>query len=235
MSPAITLLPPTARDGVRRPVPDVPPEVVDLASFREWVLADDFPDRAKGTYIRGRVSFDVSNELFDLHAAVRDAIFAVLYTLCQGHRLGRMSSDGVLLSHDEADVSNNPDAMFIGRDAILSGRVRFEGRTHKLGIREVVGTPDMVLEVVSDSSVTKDKVDLRAAYYRAGIPEYWLVDARSADDISFDILRAEAAEYESAPVEDGWRESRAFGRWFRLERFTDEFGVFDYRLHVRGA
>jgi len=43
---------------------------------------------------------------------------------------------------------------------------------------ELEGTPDMVLEVVSASSVVKDTETLLQLYWQAGIPEYWLVDAR---------------------------------------------------------
>ena len=46
----------------------------------------------------------------------------------------------------------------------------------------------MALEVVSESSVHKDTVQLRELYWRAGIAEYWLVDARPASP-RFDILR----------------------------------------------
>ena len=40
------------------------------------------------------------------------------------------------------------------------------------------GTPDMVLEILSDTSEQKDLVDLPANYQTAGIPEFWRIDAR---------------------------------------------------------
>ena len=42
----------------------------------------------------------------------------------------------------------------------------------KGGYVEVEGSPDMVLEVISDSSVRKDDVLLRQGYWDAGIGEY---------------------------------------------------------------
>ena len=70
-----------------------------------------------------------------------------------------------------------PDALFASTDA-LADRVRIlEGQ--KEGYVELEGSPDMVLEVVSDSSVRKDTERLRRDYWEAGIREYWLVDART--------------------------------------------------------
>jgi Uma2 family endonuclease len=43
---------------------------------------------------------------------------------------------------------------------------------------EIVGAPELVVEVVGASSVKRDLAWLRAAYARAGVREYWLVDAR---------------------------------------------------------
>ena len=44
--------------------------------------------------------------------------------------------------------------------------------------RRLVGAADLVVEVVSSDSVTRDWRDKLAEYAAAGIPEYWVVDAR---------------------------------------------------------
>src|SRR5262249_12109278 len=98
--------------------------------------------------------------------------------------------------------------------------------------REVEGTPDWMLEIVSDSSVQKDTQQLREAYHRAGIPEYWLVDARG-DDVAFQILYRRKNGYAAAPLKDSWQGSRVFGGSFRLVRQQDEFGLWEYTLEVR--
>ena len=56
------------------------------------------------------------------------------------------------------------------------------------GVTELDGTPDMVLEVVSDSSERKDNQTLLERYWAAGIPEYWIVDGRG-DETAFTIYR----------------------------------------------
>jgi Uma2 family endonuclease len=76
------------------------------------------------------------------------------------------------VKHEEAGLSTEPDLIFATWDAFTSGRLGFVDKKDKQGdFIELVGTPDLVVEVVSDSSVRKDRVTLKAAYFTAGIPE----------------------------------------------------------------
>jgi Uma2 family endonuclease len=211
----------------------VPPEVRTLEGFRAWASADDFPERVRVTYLDGEVYLDMSNEEINTHVALKTRLIITLGTLVEQLKLGKFYGDGVLLVNEEGQVSNNPDAVFLARASIESRRVRLvprKGAEHLY--RELEGTPDWVLEVVSDSSVSKDTVQLRGGYHRAGIPEYWLVDARG-QEVSFQILNHRKTGYAASPVRDGWQRSRVFGRSFRLERALDEFGLWEYTLHVR--
>ena len=111
--------------------------------------------------------------------------------------------------------------------------MRFVKRKGKEGqYIEIEGAPDWVMEVVSDSSVTKDKKELRGSYHKAGIREYWLIDARGKE-IDFQILVWRKKAYAAAPSEGGWQFSPVFGRFFRLTRKRDADGDWLYRLDVR--
>jgi Uma2 family endonuclease len=88
------------------------------------------------------------------------------------------------------------------------------------------------MEILSDSSVEKDTKRLRAAYHRAGILEYWLIDARGAE-ISFQILSWRQGGYVAVPSRDGWIHSKVFGCDFRLSRSRDRLGLWSYKLDVR--
>jgi Uma2 family endonuclease len=97
---------------------------------------------------------------------------------------------------------------------------------------ELEGTPDMVLEVVSPSSVKKDTVMLRKSHWEAEIPEYWLVDPRR-DRLSFEILRSNSRGYVSGGKSGGWHSSPVFGQEFKLEKGTNKLGYPEFTLSVR--
>ena len=102
-------------------------------------------------------------------------------------RKGKLCVAGVLVSNVAAGVSSNPDATLLLFKSLRSGRVRLVPRVGKTGrYKEILGKPDWLLEVVSDGSVQKDTEKLPAAYHRAEVSEYWLVDARG-DTIDFRI------------------------------------------------
>jgi Uma2 family endonuclease len=150
----------------------IPPEAQTLEGFRDWATAADFPERVRVTYLQGGIIIDMSNAEVNAHVAVKTELVRVLATLVRERRLGMYYGDGVLLTSTAADVSNNPDALFLSKATLESARARLvprKGAEHLY--REVEGTPDWVLEVVSDGSVAKDTVRLREAYHRAGIPE----------------------------------------------------------------
>lgn len=65
------------------------------------------------------------------------------------------------------------DTMVRQPDLVLVHRDRFSKIVKKRGI---VGTPDLVIEILSPSSVKRDKESKLETYERFSIPEYWIVD-----------------------------------------------------------
>lgn len=94
-----------------------------------------------------------------------------------------------------------------------------------------MGTPDWVCEVVSDSSRRKDKKLLVDGYHRAGVSEYWLIDARG-EEIDFQVLHWTTEGYVAAADQAGWRRSEVFATSFHLERSRDRMGRWRYELRV---
>ncbi len=211
----------------------IPASALTLAGFRAWATSDDFPQHIRAAFIDGEIFIEMSDEEPQTHVGVKGEISRVLATLVRELKLGKFYSDGVLISNEDASVSNNPDALFFTIKSFQSGRVRLvprEGEEERY--REIEGAPDWVLEVISDSSVQKDTARLREAYHKAGISEYWLVDARG-EEIHFQILNHRKNGYAAVPVRDGWQRSRVFSRAFRLDRQRDAFGLWEYTLHVQ--
>lgn len=209
----------------------VPASVVDLESFRRWLDADDLPEKTRIWYLKGEVWLDISKNQVFSHVLVKTKVGYTLTGLVEAEHLGLYLGDGVRLSHTAADLSVKPDGVFVAHATLESGRVRLvEGMEE--GFLELEGAPDMVLEVVSRRSVRKDTVELRQAYAEAGIPEYWLIDARS-DPLSFEILRLGPHGYAAIQPRQGWRRSSVFGKHFRLLQRSSPRGHPDYMLEMR--
>jgi hypothetical protein len=209
----------------------IPEWVVDLESFRRWYHSDDFPEEGRIDYIRGAVWVDTSMEQVFAHNQAKQAFNVGLGGLVKGECPGRYFPDGLRLSNLDADLSGEPDGTFISHQGMLDGNMQLvEGASH--GYTEIVGVPDMVLEIISDYSVQKDTDVLRRAYWEAGIREYCLVDVRG-ERLNFDIFRHAAKGYVAARKKDGWLKSQVFGKSFRLLRSEDRFGYPDYTLEVR--
>jgi Uma2 family endonuclease len=209
----------------------IPDWVSDLESFRRWLDADDLPENARIWYLQGEVWVDMSKEQLFTHRLVKTEIAFGLTGVVKAGKLGMFWIDSVLLSNEAANLSGKPDGLFISRASLESKRVVLVEGVEE-GHVEVEGSPDVVLEVVSTSSVQKDTVILREAYWDASIPEYWLVDARGQEP-SFDILRYAPEGYTPTRKQKGWQKSSVFGKSFRLTRETDPLGNPAFTLSIR--
>jgi Uma2 family endonuclease len=209
----------------------IPEWVRDLASFRRWLHSDDFPEEGRICWLNGGVWVDMSREQFFSHNQIKSEYNIVLGSLAKTGKLGRYIPDGMLITNVEGDFSTQPDGAFISRKSLDTGRVRLIGGKRE-GYVELEGTPDMVLEVVSTSSVDKDTEVLPRHYWEAGVTEYWLVDVRG-ERLDFDILRHTPRGYVPVRKQRGWIKSAVFGKSFRLTRGTDDRGDPEYTLEVR--
>ncbi len=206
----------------------VPSWVNDLESFRRWTDDDDFPETGRISFLHGEVWVDMSKEQLFTHNLVKTELTRCLSGLIQSRGAGLYFGDGAFVSNEEADISNQPDGMYVSYESIENGRVRIvEGKQE--GYVELEGSPDMVLEVVSRSSVKKDTEVLREAYATAGVREYWLVDARKGS-LQFDILRLSRGHYVAARKRAGWARSDIFARWFRFRQEEGPHGLPQFHL-----
>jgi len=209
----------------------IPEWVTNLTAFRRWTDEPDFPEKGNIWWLRGKVWADMSKQQIFTHLDLKGEIYAVLQGIVKADDLGILLPDGLLLTNLAAGISGNPDAVFISRDSLIAGMIELiEGKDG--GFVEARGTPDMVLEVVSDNSVTKDRVILREDYFQAGVTEYWLIDARKKP-IEFDIFRRQSKEFVATSKQGGWLKSQVFRRSFRLREVKDRSEISRYELEVK--
>ncbi|HEB77451.1 MAG TPA: Uma2 family endonuclease [Methylothermaceae bacterium] len=84
--------------------------------------------------------------------------------------------------------------------------------------RGIFGAPDVVVEIVSPSSVRYDYVTKQAIYQRFGIAEYWLVDPANR---SVTVLGLEEGQYQPIAFASGSGTVQSR----RLPQFTVELGA----------
>jgi Uma2 family endonuclease len=209
----------------------IPGDAYTLAGFRRWALSDEFPEKQPVLFLNGEIYLYMPKEDVFTQAAVKTAVAGPIFNLNQEFDLGDFYINGVLVTNIEADLSNNPDMVGILWDSLESGKVRYVTNKKDRTV-EIEGSPDWLLEIVSDGSVKKDMYELRAAYHKAGVREYWIIDARG-DEIDFQILHWRKTGYASAPRKAGWQRSRVFGRSFKLTRSRDRRDGWRYVLAVK--
>ncbi len=207
-----------------------------LAEFRAWANSDDCPEEGRIDFIAGCIEVDMSPEDLFSHAELKTEIVWMFKDMVKRGTRGHVYSDSTRISCPEADLSVEPDVVFISDESLDSGRVRLVPKATREPDRyvEVEGPPDLIVEIVSDSSETKDTHRLPAAYYRAGVPEFWLIDARGKE-LLFQIHRPGPSAYEPAPRDpEGFQQSAVFGTWFRLTRRRNDRGQWTFDLVEKG-
>lgn len=225
-----TTIPQPATNGL---LLHVPATAFTHRGFRDWVTAEGFPDKMRVAYLSGEIYLDMSKEELETHAKVKSEVCRVLLGLNHDLDLGDLYLDGVLVTNEEVELSTNPDGTLVTHKSLRSGRVKLvESREIGGLFVELRGSPDWLLEIVSQGSVVKDTVTLKEMYHAAGVREYWVIDARG-DEIVFQILLWRKSGYVAAPSRGGWHTSRVFGREFRLVRERDRWGLWKYTLEMR--
>lgn len=204
-----------------------------LGDFRRWAASDAFPERGRIDYIRGKMEVDMSPEDLHTHGKVKTELIGVLWQRIKREGLGEVYTDRARVSSVPADVSAEPDLVFVSEASLDSGRVRLVPKAGGQRDRyvELEGSPDLIVEIISDSSVEKDTEELPLSYYEAGVAEYWLVDARG-EQLLFRIHGRGPSRFEPVPVDaEGFQHSAVLDRRYRLDRSRNDAGrvVFDLR------
>lgn len=198
----------------------IPAESHELEAFRRWVHSPEFPERGRIDYLEGDIEVDVSPEDLYTHGTTKAEIGARLHLLVADRDLGAVFVDRARITHPGARLSAEPDVAVVLWASLEAGRIEeVAAASGKPGrYIELEGTPDLIVEVVSDSSARKDRERLPRLYAAAGVPELWLIDARG-EPLGFEILTLERGGYRAAePDAEGWCTSPLLAARLRLLR-----------------
>jgi Uma2 family endonuclease len=212
---------------------DIPDTAWTLEGFRAWALSRDFPQRGRIDYLAGSIEVDMSPEELRTHGSVKTEISATLHDLVGRRDRGNVYIDRARVSSPPGRLSVEPDVVVVLWDSLDAGRIREIPSPRTGKYIELEGAPDLVVEVVSDSSVGKDLRRLPPLYAAAGVPELWLVDARGRGrrEIRFEIRILESDGYRPVePDAEGWILSPLLGLRLRLRELEPRPGRWSYRL-----
>lgn len=212
---------------------DLPVGRLTFEEFRRWTLSDSFPERGRFDYLRGRIEADMSPESLYSHNKPKGAVYATVRQAEQ-RDLGEVYGDRARVVVEPVGLSCEPDLVFVSNASFDSGRVTLTPRQDRTDDAvEIVGPPDLVVEVVSNSSVRKDNRELYSLYFEAGIREYWLVDVRGKE-VGFRLLTRDDSGWSDVAADaEGFVLSPVLGRRYRLDRRTGRRGEWRYDLIER--
>jgi Uma2 family endonuclease len=210
----------------------IPPEAFTFEGFQRWVESDGFPETGRIDFLAGQVEVEMSPEDLHTHSVVKTAIALTLGALIYETGLGDLYLDSTRLTSKPAGLSVEPDLFVVLRETLEAGRASFvpssKGRSSR-----VEGSVDLVVEIVSDSSVQKDNQRLPRLYARAGVPELWIADCRW-DSMRFEIRTLQDGRYLlQQPESDDWVRSPLLNRSVRLIRWSSPPFPWRYRLEHR--
>ncbi len=214
---------------------EIPLNLQSLAEFRRWALSDGFPQRGRIDFLAGRIEVDMSPEDFFCHGTLKVELIRVLSQRVKDAGSGHLVTDRTRVSCPDADLSAEPDIVFVSNESLDTGRARLVAAAagHPRRYVELEGAPDLVVEIVSDRSVVKDTRRLPEAYFKAGVGEFWLADARS-EQLVFLIHRPGPSGFQPVePDSDGFQDSAVLGCRFRLDGRRDPRGNWTFDLHER--
>lgn len=213
----------------------IPTHLTGLGAFRRWARSSAFPETGRIDWIGGHLEVDLLPEELNSHATPKAALVRDLSNFIEATDLGVVLTDSMRVTSVPADLSVEPDVVVLLFESIARGFVRLvRSPQDRDRCVEVQGIPDLVIECVSPSSVAKDRIRLRERYAAAGIPEYWIVDARVAPP-AMTVLRRSGRGFREVKMDRrGYLASLVLNRRVRLDRRPERLGVVRYRLLIEG-
>ena len=122
------------------------------------------------------------------HQRVSLTLTQILDAHVRTHRLGAVYVAPVDVVLDPSTVVM-PDIVFVSTD-----------RAHILKEQAILGAPDLIVEVLSPSTATRDRTTKAKLYSRFGVTHYWIVDA---DEGTVEVLELARSRYRKSSVYSG--------------------------------
>lgn len=180
----------TAVKGERRPM--------SYEEYLEWVDED-----VHAEWVAGEVIVHLPPK--EWHQNLLTFLAALLRAYVESLGLGRLLVAPFEMKLGPGGPAREPDILFVARDNL-----------DRLGPDRLDGPADLVVEVVSDDSVGRDRAEKFYEYQEAGVREYWVIDPRPGKERADFWVLGEDGRYRPEPLEGGvYRSSVLPGFWLR--------------------
>jgi Uma2 family endonuclease len=184
--------------------PPLPEGKLTFEEFHDWLTDGTFAEWVEGEVIM----MSPSSERHDRIVRFLEVLIGLF---AEELSLGRIYQAPFLMRLHERPSGREPDLLFVSNEN--AGRMK---ETY------VDGPADLVVEVVSPESVSRDRGDKYAEYEQAGVREYWLIDP-IRESANFYTLDDEGL-YRDAPLEEShiFRSSVLAGLWLDVSWLWQE-------------
>lgn len=189
--------------------------------YLDWSDEDTFAEWVDGEVI-------VFMPVKRIHQDIVDFLAALLINFVQLLKLGHIATAPIEMKVTPGGSSRKPDILFIAQENL-----------ERLTEDRLAGPADLIVEVISEDSVRRDRSDKFKEYQEAGVREYWIIDPRPGKQRADFYRLNDAGEYELVGTEDDDRVESAVvpGFWLRpawLWRAHD-LSPIELLLEIRGV
>ncbi len=153
--------------------------------FLAWVDED-----AHAEWVDGEVIVFMPPK--DRHQDIAGFLYTLLKLFADFFRLGKVRPAPFEMKLTPTGPAREPDILFVAREHL-----------ERLTEERLAGAADLVVEVVSGDSVTRDRVRKFAEYQAAGVREYWLIDSRPGEAGADFYVLDEQGKFQAVPLGEG--------------------------------
>ena len=143
-----------------------------------------------------------------VHQDIVTFLAAVLRLFVSFYKLGAVLTAPFEMRLSPEGPSRQPDILFVSKE-----------HQDRLTEERLEGPADLVVEVISEDSVRRDRVEKFQEYERFGVREYWVIDSRPGQRSADFWVRGEDGLFEAGEVsEEGiFRSTVLPGFWLKLD------------------
>ncbi len=133
---------------------------MSYAEFRSWADEDTHAE-----WVDGEVIIFMPPKT--IHQQMAGFLYALLSLYVNLFKLGEVIIAPFEMCLVAGRLSREPDLLFIASEHL-----------ERLTAERLEGPADLVVELISDSSMARDRADKFYEYQEAGVREYWIIDPR---------------------------------------------------------